>query len=141
MTGNSNEDKTEHVGGTLQLLKSFLTTTTVKGIPKIILAKTRCLSMLWLTTFVFGALVGGYFVDQLLQGYFNHEVIIITSRIVSPVTFPEITICNLNPLANLPLTKQEIDNITSSLPQWANNSTKGEITKYTDIIRNQKFVF
>ena len=86
-------------------LRSFLLTTSIKGVPRITRARRPLYRALWSVFVLSGSAITLYLVTQLFLQYMAKGVtMIITEERDKDLTFPAITLCNLNPLANTNMT-------------------------------------
>ena len=82
-------------------LRSFLLTTSIKGVPRITRARSPLYRALWSVFVLLGSAITLYLVTQLFLQYMTNGVnMLITEERDNSLTFPDITLCNLNPLAN-----------------------------------------
>ena len=81
--------------------RKFCKTTSVRGIPRIFQAKSRVVGVLWLTAFLTCFAVMSWQLSVILVRYFQHQVntVIVQAPSWQTPTFPDVTVCNLNPLA------------------------------------------
>ena len=94
----------------------FLETTSVKGVPKAVRSSTRCLRALWVVALLFGVYVASYFTTQLFQHYLQYDANLqISEQPLQPSDFPDVTLCNLNPLANTPSGSAVVDSAVNIL--------------------------
>ena len=81
--------------------RSFLESTSVKGVSRAAKTSSGCVRLLWVTTVIVGAGFASFFLYGLLSSYLSLEVSSgLKSTRNSTQEFPAITLCNLNPLAN-----------------------------------------
>lgn len=83
-----------------QHIKQFGTTTSIKGISKIIKSECLVLKVIWFVAVITGATIAIYFLSTLIVNYFSYALytkMSICNDCHAP--FPDITVCNLNPLA------------------------------------------
>lgn len=73
----------------------------MKGLPRIVRAPNPLLRMIWLLGFLFGMAMAIYYLYALLAVYLSHTSVTSISEGHSNVTFPDVTVCNLNPISNL----------------------------------------
>ena len=82
-------------------LRNFLETTTVKGLPKACKTKSKLICAMWICALVFGMGVAGYFLKLSFESFFNYSLIwTFSQEDALPEDFPDITVCNNNPIAN-----------------------------------------
>ena len=98
-----------------KILHDFLSTTSLKSIPKVVKAQTYWMRVLWIFAFFVGASVAGAYVFTLVYSYSKYETTTIVKVSSRELLFPDATVCNLNPLANLPLPTKTIQNYRFSL--------------------------
>ncbi len=89
----------------------FLTSTSVKGVGRVLNSGDWCLKGLWLLTVLFGAGMALYFLSKLFVVYLSKATTTSVSETQGNVPFPDITVCNLNTIANVP-------NIMKKLKQY-----------------------
>ena len=90
-------------------VKTFLETTSVKGVPRMMKSRSVTLCLLWFTSVVLGAAIAAYFLAKLLILYFNYTVTVsIEEQMVTNIGFPSLTLCNLNALANTNISADEL---------------------------------
>ena len=99
-----------------QIFHKFLSTTSVKAIPRLIKSETSVSRLLWFLAFVWGASSAGYFLYKLIVVYISYSVTLVTLELEDSASLPDITACSLNPLANLPASIHEL-NITARMPE------------------------
>ena len=92
----------------LSLLRKFLETTTIKGVPHTYKSKGHCFRVLWGSSVLLGFSVATYFLIDLFILYFNHTTTTSISQIRDGHMFPAITLCNLNNLANTGIRENDI---------------------------------
>lgn len=81
------------------LLKHYGETTSVKGISKILKSPSFCLKCLWSIAFVVGILLGGYQVVIMILSFSDNNIVTkvkICDSCHPP--FPDVTVCNPNPI-------------------------------------------
>src|SRR5271165_4838503 len=80
-------------------LRSFLETTSVRGIPRVMKAKTKVTFVVWLVAVLTCAALLVWQLSVVLTRYFQYSVSTLTVQ--APAwqnpTFPDITVCNLDP--------------------------------------------
>lgn len=79
----------------------FMETSSIKGLPRIVRAPNPVLRIVWLLGFLFGMAMAIYYLYALLAVYFSHTSVTSISEGHSNVSFPDVTVCNLNPISNL----------------------------------------
>ena len=86
-------------------LHTFLLTTSIKGVPRLMKARHPLLQALWFVFVLSGSTITLYLVTRLfIQFRTNGVTMTITEERDTSLTFPAITLCNLNPLANTNIT-------------------------------------
>ena len=99
-----NTAATSH-SGKVPHLRSFLLTTSIKGVPRLTRARHPLYRALWSVFVLSGSAITLYLVTQLfLQYTANGVTIVITEERDTSLIFPTITLCNLNSLANTNMT-------------------------------------
>ena len=89
---------------TSQVLRRFLKNSSVKGLPNIFKSETLCQRSLWIACLVIGNGIGIFFLIFLFIQYFRYETSITTTERFDIQSFPDISVCNLNPiLTDLPI--------------------------------------
>ena len=86
----------------------FLTSTTVKGIPRVFRDSPCCVRLLWLAAFIFGSSVAASLLYRLITTYCRHELVISVHENTTLHQFPDLTLCNLNPLASVHISTERI---------------------------------
>jgi hypothetical protein len=74
-----------------------LTSTSLKGIPKIVQSSTVFQRILWTLAIVIGTGVSVYNVWILLGSFFSYSASLNVVKTPRTATFPDVTVCNLNP--------------------------------------------
>lgn len=96
----------------LEEIKCFCTSTSVKGIPRIVKSPTKGLSLMWTIAVMVCLALMLYQISTLLCEYFAYPKITVTSEKMLNTTdtgyFPDIVVCNVNPISSL--------NVASSIP-------------------------
>ena len=84
----------------LEELRSFAETTSVRGIPRVMNAKTRVTFVVWLDAVLTCAALLVWQLSVVLTRYFQYPVSTLTVQAPAwqTPTFPDITVCNLDPL-------------------------------------------
>ena len=82
----------------LQVLMQWVKTTSVKGAGKVVNSKSLCQRVLWLLALMGGIALAAWMTILLFQTFMQHDIIIrqIESSEIQP--FPDVSICNLNPV-------------------------------------------
>ena len=81
-------------------VKTFLETTSVKGVPRMMKSRSVIFRILWGLSVLLGAFIAGYFLVKLFMLYFSHKVTMAIKEERAEMKFPSLTLCNLNPIAN-----------------------------------------
>ena len=90
-------------------LHSFLLTTSIKGVSRLTKAKRPLFRILWAVFVLLGFAATLYLVTRLVVQYLaNHVSVVMTEARDANQTFPAITLCNLNPVANTNLTIEHV---------------------------------
>lgn len=81
-----------------QRLKKKITESSLPGLPQIVRAERKCSKMWWIFAMLCGTGLTGYFCTDSTLIYFTYNVVS-KSRIYDTfsMTFPKVTICNLDP--------------------------------------------
>ena len=100
----------------------FCKTTSLRGIPRVFQAKSRLVSLLWLTAFLTCFAVMSWQITVILSRYFQYQVntVLIQAPTWQRPTFPDITVCNLNQFA-FEKSTQVYKDYTTNTTYWANN--------------------
>ena len=88
-------------------LRSYAETTTVKGVPKVLKSQKLPLKILWFSAVVIGGSMAAYQLANLLIKYFQYPTTTKLKEVQDRPGYPDITLCNLNPL---------VDNISTVTP-------------------------
>ncbi len=92
----------DNMVGNKDIAASFLTTTSMKGVPRILKSSTTCLKVTWfIVVFVcFG--INMYQCFLLLKNYYSYpiETVLSVKDTLETVDTPDIVICNANPLSS-----------------------------------------
>ena len=85
----------------IKTLSQFGQTTSLKGISRSVKSTHKCLRILWIVGFFLGLVAGIYQLSAIISLYLSHPVVT-ESKQGSPgsTTFPDVTLCNLNPTSN-----------------------------------------
>ena len=98
----------KEVPGTVKgILRYHAETTTVKGVPKILRTQKPALKCLWLFAVLLGGSVAFFQLISLLITFFSHPTTTKVKEVQQAPEYPDVTLCNLNPL-----TKTLSSNIT-----------------------------
>ena len=90
-------------------LCNFLLTTSIKGVSRLMKARHPLFRALWSVFVLSGSAITLYLVTRLfVQFCTNGVTIMITEERDTRLTFPAITLCNLNPLANTNMTEDHL---------------------------------
>ena len=90
-------------------LHTFLLTTSIKGVPRLTKARRPLFRALWFVFVLSGSAITLYLVTRLfIQFCTNGVTIMITEERDDSLTFPTITLCNLNPLGNTNMTQDHM---------------------------------
>ena len=82
-------------------VKTFLETTSVKGVPRMMKSRSAIFRLLWGLSVLLGAFIAGYFLVKLFMLYSSRKVTMaIREERGEEMVFPSLTLCNLNPIAN-----------------------------------------
>ena len=107
-------------------IKTFLETTSVKGVPRMMKSQSVTLCLLWFTSVVLGAGIAAYFLAKLFILYFSYKVTVsIEEKHVTDIGFPSLTLCNLDPLANTNTSAEQLQQALNMYNQYiktGNNS-------------------
>lgn len=95
----TNQSKPTKASSSRHVLKTFLENSSVKGVPKLIKSRTACQRSMWIACLVIGNGIGIFFLVFLFVQYLNYETSITTREVYDTQTFPDISICNLNPIS------------------------------------------
>ena len=99
-------------------VREFLETTSVKGVPKVVKSRNKCLGALWLAALLFGLGVAAFFLTKLFINFFSYGANLqLSEEPVTAADFPDITLCNLNPFANTPFGTNDIDQLFRTVNQ------------------------
>ena len=89
-------------------LKQYGQTTSIKGISRIIKSQHSALKILWLIALLFGASIAIYGLVSLVSSYLKYETITQISHCSDcRLEFPDVTLCNLNPLSLMSQFKED----------------------------------
>ena len=105
---NSESEKSESVSRTL---RTFVETTSLKGVPKIFKSKTKIQRGLWAICLLIGLSIGLWQISLLFLQYVSYSTVITVEEIrdEAPI-FPDISICNINPTSSNLSTPWTFDN-------------------------------
>ena len=91
--------KSEHKISLKTTLRKFGETTSIKGIGRLIKSGSIFVRVMWLFAVIIGMTVATYQTTLLLNGYFSYKMTTESREIYANPQFPDITLCNLNPLS------------------------------------------
>ena len=93
----------------LSLLRKFLETTSIKGVPRTLSSRGACFRVLWGSAVILGFLAASYFLFGLFSLYLSNSTTISIHQIRDGGhTFPSVTLCNLNILSNIDFKESDI---------------------------------
>lgn len=100
---------------------TFLETTSMKGVPRLVRAPRFTLRMLWLIAVFGGTAIAAYFTTNLFKNYFNRDATVTQRQQANASSlFPSLTLCNMNPLGNMGPLEEFVNNyISSSYTKWS----------------------
>ena len=81
--------------GTKEETKTYLLSTSVKGIPRVLKGRTLLHKTIWLMAVILGCGIGTFQVSELVHDYLNYNVTSTMSIATDYSTFPDITLCSL----------------------------------------------
>ncbi|ELU12100.1 hypothetical protein CAPTEDRAFT_202195 [Capitella teleta] len=81
-----------------QKVRQFCETTTLKGVARVVKTQSKVSRFLWIIAVLLGTGVAVYQFTELLLGYFSHNVSAQVHEIYTEPPFPDVTVCNLNPM-------------------------------------------
>jgi len=83
------------------LFRAYAERSSIKCLPRLIHAKSPLHKVLWFITFIVGGSVASYLLSGLIRTYISYETTLsVTAKEGGKPPFPDITVCNLNPLWN-----------------------------------------
>jgi len=95
----SNRENKRKMSNVLIRVRSYAEHSTIKCLPKLVHSKSMPHKVLWLFTFVSGVAIGLYLLSGLWNTYFSYQVTLsISAKEEGRPPFPDVTVCNLNPL-------------------------------------------
>ena len=90
-------------------LRHFLLTTSIKGVPRLMKSSRLWLRILWTVFVMSGFSFTFYLVTKLFLHFFAYGVTMVKTEYRDPnLAFPGITLCNLNPFANINVTDDDV---------------------------------
>ena len=111
-------------------VKTFLETTSVKGVPRMMKSQRVTFRLLWGISVLLGTGIAAYFLTKLFMLYFSRKVTIsVEEKLVTNTDFPSLTVCNLDPLANTNIDANFLQGFLDSYRQYVQEPT-GEIDGY-----------
>lgn len=103
----------------LQVLRAFIETSSVKGAGKVLKSKTICQRVLWTLTLLVGLGVSTFQLTLLFLEYFQYPTTITNAESTQIVPFPDISVCNLAPAAENTTQTLLVDYMTNKVrPLW-----------------------
>ncbi len=85
-----------HPGHGVGAVLSFCENSSVKGVPKIVRARSAWQRVLWIFAVVLGTVIATYQVYQMLRIYLKFSTTMSMERTKETPPFPDVTVCNLN---------------------------------------------
>ncbi len=82
-------------------LLDFAQTTSMKGVSRAVRSGSLCLRAMWILAFMFGFGMAAYLLYEIFKIYTSNETVTNIAENSSRPTFPDITLCNLNPFVAL----------------------------------------
>ena len=80
------------------ILRHHGETTTVKGVPKLLKSRRLPVKLLWVFAVIFGGTIAIYQLTTLLIKFFSYSTTTSLTEVQEAPEFPDVTLCNLNPL-------------------------------------------
>ena len=78
--------------------RKFLETSSIKGLPRLIRSRGKCLYLMWIACVLFGTAMGSYQSYVIIQSYLRFETSTSVKYAESAnITFPDVTVCKTNP--------------------------------------------
>jgi hypothetical protein len=104
------------------ILSEIILASSLHGIPGILRTKRTFFKLVWAISFIISASVCAFMLINSINDYFKYEIVTTTTvKTEMPSAFPEITICNSNPL----MTDEAIKYVNTILDEW--NLTNKEV--------------
>ena len=129
------------------VLRTYVETTSLKGVPKIFKSKSIPLRILWGIAFLFGFAVALLFLINLFTNFMSNQVTTnmkLCNDCKAP--FPDLTVCNLNPLGSiqglegLQTFSSYVDQLSSFVNDtYHNEALRSAIFEQTDIVDMDEF--
>ncbi len=82
-------------------LLDFARATSVKGVSRAVHTRNQFLRGMWITAFLFGFGMAAFLLYAICSTYASNETVTMIDEINSRPTFPDVTVCNLNPFVAL----------------------------------------
>ena len=112
-------------------VKNFLETTSVKGVPRMMKSRSTILRLLWGLSVLLGAFIAGYFLVKLFMLYFSRKVTMaIKEERREEIVFPSLTLCNLNPIANTEVNMNDMISTFGNFKYVLSDLEKDEEMRY-----------
>jgi hypothetical protein len=97
------------------ILSEIILASSLHGIPGILRTKRTFFKFVWAISFIISASVCAFMLIKSINDYFKYEIVTTTTvKTEMPSLFPEITICNSNPL----MTDEAIKYVNTILDEW-----------------------
>ena len=109
-TGKNFKMSEKPKAGEVHPVKTFLETTSVKGVPRMMKSRHVIFRVLWALAVLLGAGIAIYFLVELFRLYYSYKVTMSVKELQEQnLEFPSLTLCNLNPLGNTERNATEIE--------------------------------
>jgi hypothetical protein len=97
------------------ILSEIVLTSSIHGIPGILRTKRTFFKFVWAISFIVSASACAFMLIKSINEYFKYEIVTTsTVKTEMPAKFPEITICNSNPL----LTNDALEYVNEVFDEW-----------------------
>ncbi len=97
------------------ILSEIVLASSLHGIPGILRTKYKFFKFVWALSFIVSSSACAFMLFNSVDEYFNYEIVTTTTvKTEMPAKFPEITICNSNPL----MTNEALEYVNKVLDEW-----------------------
>ena len=92
-------DKSKETKSVKEVLKDYVKTTSIKGVPKISKSRSMVMKALWLMAVLCGGSMASFQLTKLTMRYFSYPTMVTIDQVFAHAEFPDVTVCNKYPMS------------------------------------------